>query len=102
MQRIASLFLALMLVLGISACSRERILRNPPDPATGSAPAFMTPTSIAQEMVPTSALPSPTATLAAVSPQPPSAAATSAAEVESLLQDLEQLLGSSTSDVNVP
>ncbi|HMN00890.1 MAG TPA: hypothetical protein PKC99_17945 [Anaerolineales bacterium] len=103
MQRNFSyIFLAVIWVFGISACTREGIRRNPPDPATESAPAILTPTSIAQEMLPTSVLPPLTATLAVVSPQPPSAAATSAAEVESLLQDLEQLLESSTSDVNVP
>ena len=86
-RHISYLLLAVMLVLGVSACSRGGLRRNPPGPTSESAPVVIAPTPTAPGTASTSALP---------------AAANSAAEVESLLQDLEHLLGSSTSDVSVP
>lgn len=111
MRRSAYLFLAVMLILGVSACSRERIRRDPPD-LTEPAPAVVTQTPIAHEaaLMPT---PSPMPALPTTAPtlpptmtieptQPPSAAATAASEVDSILQDLEQLLRDTNTDVNVP
>lgn len=110
MRRSTYLFLAVMLVLGVSACSRERIRRDPPD-LTEPAPAVVTQTPIAQEAAlmptpsPMPALPTTAPTLPptmTIEPTQPPSAATAAAEVDSILQDLEQLLRDTDTDVNVP
>jgi hypothetical protein len=116
-RRIALLLVAVLLLLGVSACTRERIRREPPSP-TKSALIVATPTQAVQEAVITQAaegmtsasplpdLPTVMPTLPAtptIGPaQTPSEAAKSADEREALLQDLEQLLRNTNTEANVP
>jgi hypothetical protein len=102
MKKIPCLLLSMLFVFGLVACNRSRQQNNIDItvPAPTNPPATVAPT-----LVPTSTLapaqPAPSAT-PAVTQVDPSAAATAEADLEKTLNDLEQLLGNTNTNINVP
>lgn len=108
------LLIIVTLLFGTSACSRERVRRNSSQPTNTETIAVIqspknqtvTPT-LAIEMTPSYATPSPLTLPLATSTNEPvptqaSAAAKTAAELEAILSDLEQLIGNTDTNVTIP
>jgi hypothetical protein len=121
MRRAHFIILIALLALGLSACVRERIRRDTQAPApqentatslpatetvatfSEAVPTTESPTSPESTSLPepdqapsATPLPQPTA------PPPTSAAPSAASDVESILNELEQLLGNTNTNVTVP
>ena len=112
MKKIIYLFLSILLVFSLAACSRSRrdnIDTSLPAPANTQPPAVeptQTPFSAATEApasTPTMPVqPEPTALLAPTEDPDASAAATASSELDQTLAELEQLLNNMDTNVDVP
>jgi hypothetical protein len=106
MKKLALFSLLTLLLFSMTACNRSRLQDKEEisSPTTASAqPAATEPEAAAQPSatVPVATEISPTQPPAA-QPEQPSVAATISADLDATLNELEQLLGSMDTDVNVP
>jgi hypothetical protein len=109
MKRIFYLFILLILLSTLTACTRDRFRRGTDDPTLAVEPSFVATMVLmpSDTSIPEQATSAPGPTIApSQTPQPaqsqPSAAAAASAELDGVLTVLEKLLGEMDTNITVP